>query len=73
MRWPKAELQNGKVRVLLSTCHQRTVWTQGEAPRVLADHPYAGERHNKMTISLDESRILVAGVPATTASTSATV
>jgi hypothetical protein len=52
-----ATLPDGRVRVLLSV-GQWIVWTQGEAPRVLAD-PYAGESHSRMILSPDGSRVLV--------------
>ncbi|MDB5599719.1 MAG: hypothetical protein JWN71_1763 [Xanthobacteraceae bacterium] len=51
-------LQNGKVRTLLSVANQWAVWTQGEPPRMLSN-PYPEERHNKMAISRDGSRLLV--------------
>jgi hypothetical protein len=54
-------LQNGKVRALLSALNQWVVWTQGEPPRMLPN-PYSDphERHDKMAISRDGSRLLVA-------------
>ena len=53
------KLRNGKVRALLSTFREWTVWTQGAAPRGLVD-PYPEERHgNRLTISPDGSRVLV--------------
>ncbi|QOG17726.1 MULTISPECIES: hypothetical protein [Bradyrhizobium] len=54
-------LQNGKLRALLSALDQWVVWTQGEPPHILASpYPDRGERHNKMVISRDGSRLLVA-------------
>lgn len=50
-------LSNGKIRALLGV-RQWVVWTQGEAPRILAD-PYADERHNRMVMSPDGSSVLV--------------
>jgi hypothetical protein len=51
-------LPDGRVRVLLSAGHW-VVWTQGEAPRVVPDHPYAGESHSRMVLSPDGSRVLI--------------
>lgn len=54
-------LQNGKVRVVLSALDQWVVWTQGEPPRILPNpYPDPQEGNNKMTISRDGSRLLVA-------------
>jgi hypothetical protein len=54
-------LENGKVRALLSALDEWAVWTQGETPRKLANpYPARQESHNKMTISRDGSRLLVA-------------
>ncbi len=54
-------LQNGKVRAVLSALDQWVVWTQGEPPRILSN-PYSGpqEGNNKMAISRDGSRLLLA-------------
>lgn len=54
-------LQNGKVRAVLLALNQWAVWTQGEPPRMLLS-PYSDpkERHNKIAISRDGSRLLVA-------------
>lgn len=53
------KLKNGKVRALLSTHSEWTLWTQGAAPRRLVD-PYPEQRHgNRLTISPDGSRVLV--------------
>lgn len=54
-------LRNGKVRALLSALNQWVVWTQGEPPRILPS-PYSDpqERNNKMAISRDGSRLLIA-------------
>ncbi|NOJ48831.1 hypothetical protein [Bradyrhizobium archetypum] len=54
-------LQNGKVRAVLLALNQWAVWTQGERPRILLS-PYSDpkERHNKIAISRDGSRLLVA-------------
>ncbi|WP_316192611.1 MULTISPECIES: hypothetical protein [unclassified Bradyrhizobium] len=54
-------LQNGKIRAVLSALDQWVVWTQGEGPRILPN-PYSDreEANNKMSISRDGSRLLVA-------------
>jgi hypothetical protein len=54
-------LQNGKVRAVLSALDQWVVWTQGEPPRILSN-PYSDpqEGNNKMAISRDGSRLLLA-------------
>jgi hypothetical protein len=54
-------LQNGKVRAVLMALNQWAVWTQGEPPRMLLNsYPVPKERHNKIAISPDGSRLLVA-------------
>lgn len=53
------KLRNGKVRALLSTFREWTVWTQGDAPRGLVD-PYPEQSYgNRLAISPDGSRVLV--------------
>ena len=53
-------LQNGKVRAVLLALNQWAMWTQGEPPRMFLS-PYSDpkERHNKIAISRDGSRLLV--------------
>jgi hypothetical protein len=56
-------LKNGKVRAVLSALDQWVVWTQGEPPRILPN-PYSDpqEGSNKMSISRDGSRLLLARI-----------
>jgi hypothetical protein len=49
-------LPDGRARALLSV-GSWVVWTQAESPRVLPD-PYPGERHSRMALSPDGSRVL---------------
>ncbi|HZO46740.1 MAG TPA: hypothetical protein VFB68_12655 [Xanthobacteraceae bacterium] len=51
-------LKNGKVRALLNV-GEWVSWTQDEAPNTVPD-PYPDELHNRMTLSPDGSRVLVA-------------
>jgi hypothetical protein len=53
-------LENGKMRAVLSGLHRWVVWTQGEPPRILPNPYPVEERDNKMAISRDGTRLLVA-------------
>ncbi|WP_315781149.1 MULTISPECIES: hypothetical protein [unclassified Bradyrhizobium] len=57
-------LPSGKLRAVVSALDKWVVWTQGESPRTLPN-PYSDpqERHNKMIISRDGSRLLIVRNP----------
>ncbi|GLH81022.1 hypothetical protein SSBR45G_59310 [Bradyrhizobium sp. SSBR45G] len=54
-------LHDGRMRAVLSALDQWVTWTQGEPPRILpSPYPDREEANNKMSISPDGSRLLVA-------------